>query len=358
MPARTCFVISPIGDHGSEVREHADDVFDYIIKPAMSEVGMSVTRADQDLRVGRISEQMFESILSADLCIAVLNGQNPNVFYELAIAQSAARPVIILNPRGHTLPFDVKDLRVIEYSLRPRMIQERVYAKQITDMVRDLEQKEWAVPIPFGPDLTPLRRKHGVGSTVYRERQEEFAFSQDWLRLIDRGEKELDFCGINLRYWTGMNDFLSLIEKKASAGCQVRFLLMDEQHPALPSFVNSGVSVGFDQLVEAIRFSRGVLTDLAQANPNQIELRLIRTGCPRQQIVRADNQLWLSLLLHSEPARRSPIFECSPPSSLGTIMYHEFGALWRANATAAGGTVDYVPPVIPTPRTVPATLAL
>jgi hypothetical protein len=29
------FVISPIGAESSKVREHADDVFDFIIKPAM-----------------------------------------------------------------------------------------------------------------------------------------------------------------------------------------------------------------------------------------------------------------------------------------------------------------------------------
>jgi len=48
MPPKKCFVISPIGQSGSEVREHADDVFDFIIKPAMAEVGIAVYRADHD----------------------------------------------------------------------------------------------------------------------------------------------------------------------------------------------------------------------------------------------------------------------------------------------------------------------
>ena len=102
-----CFVISPIGDEGSDVRQHADDVFKYIIEPAMRECGIEAVRSDQLEKPGLISEQMFRFIFEADLCIAVLTDHNPNVFYELAVAHSAQRPVIILIEKGQRLPFDV-----------------------------------------------------------------------------------------------------------------------------------------------------------------------------------------------------------------------------------------------------------
>ncbi len=105
---RRCFVISPIAANNSEIREHADDVFDFIIKPAMDELGIEAYRSDHSQEIGRITEQMFNSILDDDLCIAVLTYFNPNVFYELAIAQNAARPVIILIEKGQTIPFDVR----------------------------------------------------------------------------------------------------------------------------------------------------------------------------------------------------------------------------------------------------------
>jgi hypothetical protein len=92
---RRCFVISPIGEPGSPQREHADDVLEFIIKPAMDELGTAAYRADHSQQIGRITDHMITSILNDDLCIAVLTFHNPNVFYELAIAQSAARPVII-----------------------------------------------------------------------------------------------------------------------------------------------------------------------------------------------------------------------------------------------------------------------
>ena len=43
---RRCFVISPIGAERSEVREHADDVFEFIIKPAMDQLGINAYRSD------------------------------------------------------------------------------------------------------------------------------------------------------------------------------------------------------------------------------------------------------------------------------------------------------------------------
>lgn len=57
-----CFVISPIGEEGSDVRQHADDVFRYIIEPAMKECEIEAIRSDQLYKPGLISEQMFRFI--------------------------------------------------------------------------------------------------------------------------------------------------------------------------------------------------------------------------------------------------------------------------------------------------------
>ena len=147
-----CFVISPIGEEGSPIRNHADDVYEYIIKPAMKKFGIRPVRSDQMSDTGRITEQMFREILNADLCVAVLtrldSGFNPNVFYELAVAQCAARPVIILIEKGQTLPFDVKDLRCIEYDLHPisRLVREQHYAKKVIAKVRKIRDQGWTVP--------------------------------------------------------------------------------------------------------------------------------------------------------------------------------------------------------------------
>jgi hypothetical protein len=101
---RSCFVISPIGAEDSEVRKHADAVFRYIIEPAAKECGLFPHRSDHLRHAGRISDEMYARILNDDLCIALLTGRNPNVYYELAIAQSAGRPVVILLQRDEEAP--------------------------------------------------------------------------------------------------------------------------------------------------------------------------------------------------------------------------------------------------------------
>jgi hypothetical protein len=73
---KRCFVISPIGAPGSDVRVHADDVYNYIIEPVTKNLGYDTQRGDHMARPGRISEQMYESILHDDLLIAVLTFQN------------------------------------------------------------------------------------------------------------------------------------------------------------------------------------------------------------------------------------------------------------------------------------------
>ncbi len=213
---KSCFVISPIGDEGSEIRDHADDVFEYIIQPALEGLDIEPQRADHTSESGQITEQMFRDILGADLCVAVLTGYNANVFYELAVAQCAARPLILLIEKGQPMPFDVKDLRAIEYRLSPisRLVKEKVYAKRMRRQVESLLENGWtargifeeydfpelrnerqlrrmvrsATPSPLPPgkdtryvlpsgqdvvvltgDIKELRREHGIDAIVSLE---------------------------------------------------------------------------------------------------------------------------------------------------------------------------------------------
>lgn len=153
MDKKRCFVISPIGQADSETLSHADDVFEFIIEKAMQklkkefDVEIEAVRADHLQEVGEITQQIFDEILNADLCVAILTDHNPNVFYELAVAQAAARPVIILIEKGQRLPFDVQDLRSVHYALQPvKALVEGVYANQMFDLVKSIHENGWTTP--------------------------------------------------------------------------------------------------------------------------------------------------------------------------------------------------------------------
>jgi hypothetical protein len=119
---KKCFVISPIGEPGSDIREQADDVFEFLIEPALREMKIEAIRGDRLDEPGLITTQIIKAILDYDLCIADVSGQNPNVLYELAIAQAAERPIVLIKRAGEPIPFNVKDYRLVEYDLKPRSI--------------------------------------------------------------------------------------------------------------------------------------------------------------------------------------------------------------------------------------------
>ncbi len=107
------FVVMQVGEEGGPERRRADDVYNYIIVPALTEVGLEPYRSDLDPTPGPITPQMLRQLLEARLVIADLTGRNPNVFYELGIVHSFARRVIALAENPGRLPFDAKDERVV-----------------------------------------------------------------------------------------------------------------------------------------------------------------------------------------------------------------------------------------------------
>jgi hypothetical protein len=113
------FIIMQIGARESPERKRADEIYKFIIAPAVRDADLEPYRADQDVTPGPITPKFLLELLTARLVIADLTGRNPNVFYELGIAHSFARPLISIVDTVSSLPFDTKDERVIELGEYP-----------------------------------------------------------------------------------------------------------------------------------------------------------------------------------------------------------------------------------------------
>jgi hypothetical protein len=325
---RRCFVISPIGPEGSETREHADNVYEYIIKPAMDGCGVEVFRSDHLREPGRISEQMFREILTDDFCVALLTGNNPNVYYELAVAQAAARPVIILLEKGNTLPFDISDLRCVYYDLKPRPLFEKVYANEISQHVKSLEAAGWRSAPPWGEKgLAPAD-----GDVVFTERSIDFGNPDDWADLLRGTSLGFDTMGISLGKWRKARNFGELLRQKAAAGCAARFLLVDPDNPILKNLTNDAIpEMRHNNTPREIADMHTYFKEIADGHPG-IEVRLLRRGCPHFQITRTDEWLVFVPYLFSDKCGVAPLWKCRKGSSLYETMAHEFESLWKANA--------------------------
>lgn len=114
---KKCFVVSPIGDDGSEIRNNADKLFKYIIKPVCDTCDFEAIRVDHLNDANSITQTIIEHLDTADLVIADISGHNPNVFYEIGFRTRTKKPIIHLKTKAEKLPFDINTIRTFEYDL-------------------------------------------------------------------------------------------------------------------------------------------------------------------------------------------------------------------------------------------------
>lgn len=114
---RMCFVVSPIGDEGSDIRRNADQLFNHIIKPVCEKCGFDAVRIDHENTPDLITQGILDSLHNYDLVIADLTGHNPNVFFEMGYRTSIGKPIIHLKRKGENIPFDVSSIRIFDYDL-------------------------------------------------------------------------------------------------------------------------------------------------------------------------------------------------------------------------------------------------
>lgn len=164
---RTCFVIAPIGEDGSDVRKRSDQVLKHVIRPAAEACGYTVLRADQIAAPGIITSQVIQHVLDDPMVVADLTGHNPNVFYELAVRHAVRRPLVQLIQKGEPIPFDVAATRTVQVDHHDMDSVEEAKA-EITRQMQAAEKdaQELDSPISVAIDRQVLQRS---GNPVQEE---------------------------------------------------------------------------------------------------------------------------------------------------------------------------------------------
>ena len=114
------------------------------IKKACEDLGISCHRSDEHFEAGNLLRQIIQYIVSSRFIFAVLDGRNPNVFYEIGIAHAIGKPVFLIanyNQRDK-LPFDITSSRLILYKNYEDLEKsiEMVINSNLTDDTRRQEQ--------------------------------------------------------------------------------------------------------------------------------------------------------------------------------------------------------------------------
>jgi hypothetical protein len=95
------FVIMPFSDAFS-------DTYELGIKGACDQVGIECSRADEQIFLRSILDQIYDQIEKSDIVISEMTGRNPNVFYETGYAHGLEKPVILLTKQTDDIPFDLR----------------------------------------------------------------------------------------------------------------------------------------------------------------------------------------------------------------------------------------------------------
>ena len=115
------FVAMPFGTKDAPDGSKIDfnRVYAEYIRPGLEGAGLEVFRADEELSAGDIRSDMFQELLIADLVLADLTIDNPNVWYELGVRHALrARGVVLVQGPRETTPFDIYTDRKLRYHLK------------------------------------------------------------------------------------------------------------------------------------------------------------------------------------------------------------------------------------------------
>ncbi|HXU37714.1 MAG TPA: tetratricopeptide repeat protein [Blastocatellia bacterium] len=173
------FVVMPFGVKEAQVATPAaenvpekpaikisfDEVYDKLIKPALTKAGCVPFRADKEPGAGDIRTDMYFELVTADVILADISILNANVFYELGVRHGVApRGVLMIHGGWMNRPFDVAPDRTFNYegklfAVKPEE-RDDAWQKRL-----DAEVNNLAEPLRNALDVD----EQAIGSPVYKE---------------------------------------------------------------------------------------------------------------------------------------------------------------------------------------------
>lgn len=126
------FVIMPFSETWS------DRVYKDMFIKGIEDAGYTVERGDTIVRIGELQQNVWNSIKEAGLIIAEVSVPNPNVYYEIGLADALGKPVFLYKQKGVELPADFGGDHYYEYDIDD-LDSGRI---ELTKALKDLAEEE------------------------------------------------------------------------------------------------------------------------------------------------------------------------------------------------------------------------
>ena len=234
-----CFVALPF--------KGFDDLYDIAISGAVEATfGPGSCSRGGDRAVAEVvGDRIVEDIIWADVVVAVITGNNPNVMYEVGIAHSLRKPTLLLTDNVAEVPFDVAPQRLIAYRSRPAPDMEGIKAElaRYLRKIRDNPDESSNVTRLLGQKYFPF--------------VDDFRGRSGWLRgyldVLEIEEKANTVWEINPSHWVIEDPkFIDRIIASVRAGSRRYFYLIPDR-PKVVQGVKAAVATIRAQLESADR---------------------------------------------------------------------------------------------------------
>jgi len=107
--------------HSSQDRELVEAIAQQLQRQGDQVADLNNISAGDD-----VVSQVFSTLRSADIVIAILTSMNPNIYYELGVAVGAGQPVLVVAASGDQVPAEIAGLPYLERSGNPELDAEKI----------------------------------------------------------------------------------------------------------------------------------------------------------------------------------------------------------------------------------------
>lgn len=209
------------------------------------------------------------------------------MFYELAIAQAAQRPVILMNTIGEEIPFDVSGYRRVQYDLRPRNIMERKWVHDLRDSVKSILDPEFKPPVLLSRNS--LYGSESIKSYMINSQSKEFGDPPKYHEIVGSASKFCYLMGLSLKVWTSP-DGQRVLKESAERGLPVSILIMNANNPGLGPMINTRLPAeDLDAVVrQSLKMEEFFRSIMKFNSYGTFQVRTISEGIPYFQLIITD----------------------------------------------------------------------
>lgn len=223
-----CFVLMPFMPHFAPV------FIDHIRK-VCNKLNLRCLRADDIFSNSSIIDDIWCSIVKSRVIVADLTSKNPNVFYEIGIAHTIGKPVILITQDIEDIPFDLRHIRNIIYKFTPRGMEE--FESSLYNTINHILENPFLSLEQFRSDLV---------SDSFPETSSLKAYPDDYI-------KNFVFDRLNENFLR--NNALELCFFRKIADDMFLDVLLQEKNPSLKSSISKFIEKYTLPISEAIMIS-------------------------------------------------------------------------------------------------------